>query len=105
MATVKNEVFIGLLHENFNLVGKELCKNCSRCRVNEQIFREWGDYPYPPVGKTLLICIYVIYIKHIMHNHTLFILHILTYDFLRILPFLEIWISVSVVGVGNILFV
>ena len=27
-----------------------------------------------------------------MHNHTLFILHILTYDFLRILPFLEIWI-------------
>ena len=34
-----------------------------------------------------------------MHNHTLFILHILTYDFLRILLFLEIWISV--VGVGN----
>ena len=40
-----------------------------------------------------------------MHNHTLFILHILTYDFLRILPFLEIWISVSVVGVGCNLFV
>ena len=58
MATVKNEVFIGLLHENFYLVGKELTfgggRNCSRCRVNEQIFREWGDSPYPPVGKTLL---------------------------------------------------
>ena len=63
MATVKNEVFIGLLHENFYLVGKELTfgggRNCSRCRVNEQIFREWGDYPYPPVGKALLICIYI----------------------------------------------
>ena len=66
MATVKNEVFIGLLHENFYLVGKELTfgggRNCSRCRVNEQIFREWGDYPYPPVGKTLLICIHMWYI-------------------------------------------
>ena len=39
-----------------------------------------------------------------MHDHTLFISHTLTYDFLRILPFLEIWIAVSVVGVGNILF-
>ena len=40
-----------------------------------------------------------------VYIYTLFILHILTYDFLRILPFLEIWISVSVAGVGNILFV
>ena len=42
MATVKNEVFIGLLHENFYLVGKELTfggrRNCSRCRENEQTF-------------------------------------------------------------------
>ena len=58
MAAVKNEVFIGLLHENFYLVGKELTfgggRNCSGCRVN---------YPYPPVGKTLLICIiYILYI-------------------------------------------
>ena len=78
MATVKNEVFIGLLHENFYLVGKELTfggeRNCSRCRVNEQIFCEWGDSPYPPVGKTLLIYIiyiyiyiYMIYIKHIIY--------------------------------------
>ena len=120
MATVKNEVFIGLLHEKFYLVGKELTfgggRNCSGCRVN---------YPYPPVGKTLLICIiYYIYIyiyicdiykthnKYIyiyiyiyMHNHTLFILHILTYDFLRILLFLRYGSSVGVAGVGNILFV
>ena len=39
-----------------------------------------------------------------MHNHTLFILHILTYDFLRILPFWRYGSSVDVVGVGNILF-
>ena len=42
MATVKNEVSIGLLHENFYLVGRELTvgegRNCSRCRVNDQIF-------------------------------------------------------------------
>ena len=41
MATVKNEVFIGLLHENFYFVVRELTfgggRNCSRCRVNEQI--------------------------------------------------------------------
>ena len=37
-----------------------------------------------------------------MHNHTLFILHILSYDFLRILLFGS---SVGGVGVGNILFV
>ena len=73
MATVKNEVLISLLHENFYLVGKELTfgggRNCSRCRVNEQIFHEWGDYPYPPVGKTLLICIYIymICLKHIIY--------------------------------------
>ena len=41
-----------------------------------------------------------------MHNHTLFILHILTYyDFLRILLFLEIWIFIEEVGVGNIMFI
>ena len=42
MTTVKNEVFIGLLHENFYLVGRELTfvggGNYSRCSVNEQIF-------------------------------------------------------------------
>ena len=42
MATVKNEVFIGLLHENFYLVGIELTfdggRNYSRYDVNEQIF-------------------------------------------------------------------
>ena len=80
MATVKNEVFIGLLHENFYLVGKELTfggeRNCSRCRVNEQIFSEWGDSPYPPVGKTLLIYIYIyiyIYICDIYKTHNIYI--------------------------------
>ena len=42
MTTVKNEVFIGLLHESFYLVGRELKfdggRNCSRCEVNEQVF-------------------------------------------------------------------
>ena len=42
MTTVKNEVFIGLLHENFDLVGRELTfgegRNCSRFGVNEQSF-------------------------------------------------------------------
>ena len=42
-----------------------------------------------------------------MHNHILFILHILLtyYDFLRILLFWRYGSSVGVVGVGNILFV
>ena len=40
------------------------------------------------------------------HNHTLFIFHILTYyDFLRIPLFLEIWIVIKKVDVGNILLV
>ena len=42
MATVKNEVFIGLLHGNFYLMGTELAfggrRNCSRCEVNEKTF-------------------------------------------------------------------
>ena len=42
MTTVKNEVFISLLHENVYLVERELTfsegRNCSRCGVNEQIF-------------------------------------------------------------------
>ena len=37
-----------------------------------------------------------------MYNHTLFVLHILTYyDFLRILLFLVIWIVIKEVGVSN----
>ena len=42
MITFKNEVFIGLLHENFYLVRWELAfgrgRNCFRCWVNEEIF-------------------------------------------------------------------
>ena len=42
MATIKSEVFIGLLHGNFYLVGRELAfgerRNCSRCEVNEKTF-------------------------------------------------------------------
>ena len=42
MTKVKNEIFIGLLHENFYLMGRELTfgggRNCSRCGVNEQFF-------------------------------------------------------------------
>ena len=42
MTTDKNDVFIGLLHEQFYLVGREVTfgggGNCSRCGVNEQIF-------------------------------------------------------------------
>ena len=49
MATVKNEVFVGLLHENFYLVGRKLIfgggRNCSRYGVNERIFGLRGDYP------------------------------------------------------------
>ena len=42
----------------------------------------------------------------VWHNHTLFILPILTYqDFFRILLFFEIWIVIEEVDVGNILFV
>ena len=41
MTRVKNEVFIGLFHENFYLGGREPTfgdgKNYSRCGVNEQI--------------------------------------------------------------------
>ena len=40
-----------------------------------------------------------------MHNHTLFVLHVLTYyNFLRILLFLEIWIVIKEVCVANTLF-
>ena len=42
MITDKNDVFIGLLHEQFYLVEREVTfdggGNCSRCGVNEQIF-------------------------------------------------------------------
>ena len=42
MTTDKNDVFIGLLHEQFYLVGRKVTigggGNCSRCGVNEQIF-------------------------------------------------------------------
>ena len=112
MATIKNEVFIGLLHENFYLVGRELTL------VAEEIvpgagrmskFLLVGGLPLSPSRKNpAMYNMYVIYTCDIymkthnkylsiyiyihMHNHTLFILHILTYDFLRILPFLEIWI-------------
>ena len=38
MTIVKNEVFIGLLHEKFYLVGSELTfdggRKCSQCRLN-----------------------------------------------------------------------
>ena len=38
MTTVKNEVFIGLLHDKFYLVGSELTfgggRKCSQCGVN-----------------------------------------------------------------------
>lgn len=40
------------------------------------------------------------------HNYTLFTLHIFThYGFLRILLFLEVWISIKEADVGNILFI
>ena len=42
MTTVKNQVFIGLLHENFYLVGRGLTfgggRNYFRCGVNDQIY-------------------------------------------------------------------
>ena len=42
MTTVKNEIFIGLLHENFYLVEWKLTsgggRNYSRCGMNKQIF-------------------------------------------------------------------
>ena len=72
MTTVKNEVFIGLLHENVYLVRKELL-------AGEEIVRgaEWmskflvigGIIPYPPVGKTLIYIRYIyiyIYIYNII---------------------------------------
>ena len=52
MTTDKNDVFIGLLHEQFYLVGREVTfgggGNCSRCGVNEKIFGQLGDYPLSP---------------------------------------------------------
>ena len=57
MATVKDEVFIGLLHENFYLVRKELTfggrRNCSRWI--SKLVASGGITPYLPLGKTLLI--------------------------------------------------
>ena len=47
-----------------------------------------------------------IYIHNIHVHIYIYILHILTYyDFLRILLFLEIWIVIKEVDVGNILFI
>ena len=56
MTTAKNEVFIGLYHENYYLVGgnsplvgrKSIMGNCSRWRGNEQILGWWGDLPSSP---------------------------------------------------------
>ena len=95
MATVKNEVFIGLLHEKFYLVGKELTfgggRNCSGCRVN---------YPYPPVGKTLLICIiyiiyiyiyiYVIYIKHIINIYIYIYIYIYAQPYIIYIAYINL---------------
>ena len=67
MTTVKNEVFISLLHKNFYLVGGEItfgreeiipgAEWMSKCLAS------WVMIPFPPVGKTLLI-----YIKYNMIN-------------------------------------
>ena len=63
MTTVKNEVFIGLLLENFYLVGRELTfgagRNYSRSEVNEQMFGWWGDYPLSPCRENPEIYIYI----------------------------------------------
>ena len=68
MTTVKNEIFIDLLRENFYLVWRELTivggRNCSRCGVNEQIFGYWGDYPLSP-SRESPADIYIIYIIYI----------------------------------------
>ena len=79
MATVKNEVFIGLSHEHFYLVGRKEIdgrRNCSKCKVNVQNLASGGINPYLPVAKALLIYIYI-YI-------TLYILCIYTYIFLSL---------------------
>ena len=81
------------------------------------------SYMYNNINNIYVICI--IYIQHkwgmivprydcinkvwlydlAWHSHTLFVLHILTYnDFLRIQLFLEIWIVSKIVDVGSILF-
>ena len=55
MATVKDEVFIGLLDENFYLVRKELTfggrRNCSRWM--SKLLASGGDYALSPIRKNL----------------------------------------------------
>ena len=64
MAIVKNEVFIGLLHQNFYLVRRELTIGAEEIvpgvKRMSKFLASGGIISYPSVGKTMLI--YGIYI-------------------------------------------
>ena len=82
MATVKNEVFIGLSHEHFYLVGRKEIdgrRNCSKCKVNVQNLASGGINPYLPVAKALLIYIYIYNIIYIMYIYIYLSLFVLVY--------------------------
>ena len=67
MTTVKNEVFISLLHQSFYLVGRELIFGREEIIPGawwmSKFLASCMMIPFPPVGKTLLI-----YMKYKMIN-------------------------------------
>ena len=100
MTTVKNDVFIALLHENFYLVRWKLSfggeRNYSRCWANEQIFGYWGDFLLSPSRKNLadiyvMYIINIIYIHNIIYNTYIYV-YIHTYIYICICIYMYIYI-------------
>ena len=102
MTTVKNDVFIALLHENFYLVRWKLSfggeRNYSRCWANEQIFGYWGDFLLSPSRKNLadiyvMYIINIIYIHNIIYNTYIYV-YIHTYIYICICIYMYIYIYI-----------
>ena len=108
MTTVKNDVFIVLLHENFYLVRWKLFfggeRNYSRCWANEQIFGQWGDFLLSPSRKNLadiyvMYIINIIYIHNIIYNTYIYIyIHIYIYVYVYICIYVYIYIYIIYVN-------
>ena len=103
MTTVKNDVFIALLHENFYLVRWKLSfggeRNYSRCWANEQIFGYWGDFLLSPSRKNLAD-IYVMYIINIIYIHNI-IYNTYIYICICIYMYIYIYIYICIPRVGK----
>ena len=74
MTTVKNKIFISLLHKHFYLLGRELSFGWEENRLGA------GDTPFLPVGKALLIYIKYNMIHIYIHNKNNIYIYIYVYS-------------------------